>query len=177
MIDALRLLTYYNIRVNVKLFGILQELPDAEITRDAGSYFGSILDLLNHVLTSDLGWLSRFRDAEVPAECLDSPVLVHTPPGFGKPLHHSLQAVWEHQQGVDQVFQDLSAALTEASAGSAFSYTDSTGTRHSFVLGDVLLHVLNHATHHRGQISQILDSRGVDHDFSNLLGVLREHRA
>ena len=34
---------------------------------------------------------------------------------------------------------------------------------------DALDHVFNHQTHHRGQVSQILDEMGVAHDFSNLI--------
>jgi uncharacterized damage-inducible protein DinB len=34
--------------------------------------------------------------------------------------------------------------------------------------------MFNHETHHRGQLAQVLDDRGVQNDFSNLIHYLRE---
>ncbi len=34
---------------------------------------------------------------------------------------------------------------------------------------DVFLHLFNHQTHHRGQISVLLDQLGVENDYSNLI--------
>jgi uncharacterized damage-inducible protein DinB len=34
---------------------------------------------------------------------------------------------------------------------------------------EVLIHTFNHQTHHRGQISQILDENGIQNDFSNMI--------
>ncbi|GHU26959.1 hypothetical protein FACS1894172_19320 [Spirochaetia bacterium] len=34
---------------------------------------------------------------------------------------------------------------------------------------EILIHTFNHQTHHRGQISQIIDENGIENDFSNMI--------
>jgi uncharacterized damage-inducible protein DinB len=34
---------------------------------------------------------------------------------------------------------------------------------------EILIHTFNHQTHHRGQISEILDENKIENDFSNMI--------
>lgn len=169
----------YNRHADQLLHAILDDADPALIPRPAGAYFRSILGLLNHILVSDLTWLSRFRDGGVPARALSDPGLIFEHPGFGVDLYDDYGHVKDHQGVVDRVLekfvQEIDAMrATAEDPGPAFTYTNSKGETHRFAISGILLHLFNHATHHRGQISQILDENGVDHDFSNLFAVLEE---
>jgi uncharacterized damage-inducible protein DinB len=41
-------------------------------------------------------------------------------------------------------------------------------------MGDVVLQIINHTAHHRGQLSQILDELGIEHDFGGILAFAEE---
>ena len=55
MKDALALLVSYNRSANEDVYALLADADPELLTRDSGSYYGSILGLLNHLLLADLG--------------------------------------------------------------------------------------------------------------------------
>jgi hypothetical protein len=55
-------LARYNRSANQQLIGYLAALPASELAKARGSYFGSIQGLLNHIITTDINWLRRFRE-------------------------------------------------------------------------------------------------------------------
>ncbi|HUV07668.1 MAG TPA: DinB family protein, partial [Spirochaetia bacterium] len=92
--------------------------------------------------------------------------------GFNVLLFKDLLELQNRREQVDRVFSDFSEELTDPILENEFVYTNTSGEEFRRVFWQVLLHVFNHQTHHRGQISQILDSHGVEHDFSNLNALL-----
>jgi uncharacterized damage-inducible protein DinB len=52
------------------------------------------------------------------------------------------------------------------------TYKNWAGQEQSKNYGGLILHVLNHATHHRGMVALYLDMLGVENDFSNLTEIL-----
>ncbi len=181
MTNAISLFARYNDHVDRLIFRVLNDVDPELLNRPAGAYFGSIVGILNHILTSDLGWLVRFRDGGIVSQALTDPAVQFEHPGFGKILHADYSSLKAHQREVDRVILEFVAELTGAGGGSpdigpdqVFTYVNRKGEEHRFRVGDVLLHIFNHATHHRGQISQILDEAGVEHDYSNVWPLLEE---
>jgi len=82
-------------------------------------------------------------------------------PGWRKPLYHDLAGLRTRREAVDAVLQAFAAELT-----------DPRGQKRRFVLGEVLLHLFNRQTHHRGAIALALDQASIENDFSNLLALL-----
>ena len=174
MTNTIALFARYNQHANKLLFGLLDDVGDDLLNRSVGAYFGSITGILNHILTSYLVWLVRFRDGGVDAGALLDPVLDFEHPGFGKSLHEDFETLKQHQFSVDRVLTRLAGEVTSGDGGGpdqVVTYVNSRGETHAHRVGDVLFQVFNHATHHRGHVSQILDQSGVDHDFSNMLPV------
>ncbi|MCK4517041.1 MAG: DinB family protein [Spirochaetaceae bacterium] len=172
MTNAISLFARYNDHVDRLMFRVLDEVDPELLNRSVGAYFGSIVGILNHILTSDLGWLVRFRDGGIASQVLMDPALQFEHPGFGKILHADYGALKAHQLEVDRVILGFVVELTLPDE--VFSYVNTRGEEHRFRVGDMLLHISNHATHHRGQISQILDEAGVEHDYSNVWPLLEE---
>jgi len=171
------LLAEYNAHVNGLLFGVLEKAPAGLVTKEAGSYYGSILGLLNHILRSDLSWLNRFRASPHGFRSLTTAAIEFDPATAPKQLHDTLADLWKRRGQVDEVFGALAAELTDEVLRRDVRFTNPRGEQDSFVIGEILLHVFNHQTHHRGQVSQILDAAGVQHDFSNVSTVLRARSA
>ena len=51
------LLAKYNKLTNLEMLKILEEVEPAKLTENVGSYYSSIMGLLNHHLMADIGWL------------------------------------------------------------------------------------------------------------------------
>ena len=162
----------YNAHVNRELFTILAKAAPEVLTRPTGSYFETALGLLNHLLVSDLGWLNAYRGSDRKFRALESPALDFKHPGWKKPLYDNLQDLRARRVAVDAVLQALAAELDDEALASEIQLPDPRGNKHRFVLGEILLHLFNHQTHHRGAIAQVLDGAGVENDVSNLLALL-----
>jgi hypothetical protein len=81
-----RLLADYNAHVNRALFKILgDKAPTDALERPAGSYFDSILGMLNHLLVTDLAWLNAYRQSGLPFRSLDVPALSWSSPSIFPP--------------------------------------------------------------------------------------------
>jgi uncharacterized damage-inducible protein DinB len=162
-------LARYNRGANQALIGHLSALPAADLAAPRGSHFGSIQGLLDHVITCDINWLRRFRELFGSDEALNRPRL--SPAGHAwTSFEFPLFADYVRERAiVDAIFEDWLAATDCSRFGEVLVYRDSHDRPKRYVFRDALDHVFNHQTHHRGQLSQILDEMGVEHDYSNLL--------
>jgi uncharacterized damage-inducible protein DinB len=165
MFNALQSLTAYNQDVNHELFQILEPLTTEDLCQDQGSYYKSIMGLLNHILVSDYNWLLRFAQHGF----CQAPSLVEVEGVFpGELAYEELEGWYKAREYLDTHYQQISINLSPEDWEEDFEYSNSQGAIIVQPLGLLLLHLFNHQTHHRGQISQILDAKGIPHDFSGL---------
>lgn len=172
MKELLKLMALYNQVTNRALYKLLQGRNSTLVTQDAGSYFNNILGVLNHVLVSDLSWLTAYRDGNLELPVLNSPVLQFEHPGWGKILHDNLPELWEHRQGTDSLIIHLVETAPSELFEGDIDLKNPKGEVYTFTFGKILMHLFNHQTHHRGAIAQILDASDVENDYSNLMGLL-----
>jgi uncharacterized damage-inducible protein DinB len=170
--DRFSLLARYNREANEKLFAILAALPAGEFSAARGSYFDSIGGILSHVISGDINWMRRFRELFG-----DSGTLAHTrlqPAGHGwiNFQFDTLEELARERVVVDGLLIEFVASADTSRFGEVLAYSDSSGTPRRYIFRDALAHLFNHQTHHRGQVSQILDALGVENDYSNIYDVL-----
>ncbi|MEM6844378.1 MAG: DinB family protein [Bacteroidota bacterium] len=99
---------------------------------------------MNHMLNAHFIWLSRLK-GEAP------PYTVWQKHNRSQWLIINRQA-WEATQQFLDATGDLSQVIT---------YQNSKGASFQNRVDDVLWHVLNHSTHHRGQISTVVRQQGL----------------
>jgi uncharacterized damage-inducible protein DinB len=171
------LLAEYNGNANRILLDVLEKAPPELITKEAGSWYGSILGLLNHILRSDLGYLARIRTSRPELKSLSAPAAAYDPATAPKQLYGNFADLARRRRQVDEVFHALGAELTDDILVGEVRSTNPKGESESFALWEVLSQLFNHQTHHRGQVSQILDAAKIEHDFSSVTTVVRARRA
>jgi uncharacterized damage-inducible protein DinB len=166
-------MTRYNKTANEQLYEILGKSDSDLITKPSASYFDTVLGLLNHILITDLSWLVGFRDSNLDLPVLKSPVLEFAHPGWRKNLHAELGDLEKHREMTDSLFIEFVSTTPEKLFDGPIDITRPDRSQSvTFPFGMIVMHVLNHQTHHRGAISQILDRNGVENDFSNLMQLL-----
>ncbi|HEX9485216.1 MAG TPA: DinB family protein, partial [Gemmatimonadaceae bacterium] len=72
--------------------------------------------------------------------------------------------------------QRFMTALSAAELTRPFTYTSLRGGTYTYPLGDVLQHVVNHGTYHRGQIAHFLRQQGETPPSTDYLLYLDEKR-
>jgi uncharacterized damage-inducible protein DinB len=162
-------LARYNRSANEQLLGHLASLPASELVRPRGSYYVSIQGVLDHAFTTDMNWLRRCRELCSSDEPLRRSSLTPPGPAWATYTFPHFNDYRRERAAVDAILEDWIALTGASRFGEVLAYQDSRGQPRRYYLRDVLDHVFNHQTHHRGQISQILDAMGVVHDFSNLI--------
>ncbi|MGH8517209.1 MAG: DinB family protein [Panacagrimonas sp.] len=169
-----RLQAQYNRWFNRKVYEAAGRLDPAAIAQDRGAFFGSILRTLNHVMVGDLIWLRRFA-AVHPSR---PPVVPTGPDGWPEPerLNHVLYADFDElrrkRDALDALFETWVGTLTEADLDVDLEYRNTQGVpaRRSFVL--LLVHLFNHQTHHRGQVTTLLTQAGQDVGATDMLNLI-----
>lgn len=118
-----------------------------QLERKWGGSFGSGRALLMHVVGVERLWCDRWRGYSAKA-------LPDYPPSYsGK----EFRGEWEKVKRDQQRFLD---ALTDKQLGDDLSYVNIKGEPWTYPFADVLVHVVNHGTYHRGQLTHLLRDLG-----------------
>jgi uncharacterized damage-inducible protein DinB len=153
----------YNQWANTRLYRMAGFLPDEAYRRKVGAYFGNLHGTLNHLLTSDRIWMCR---------------LTHTgehPQQLNAILFDDFPSLLVAREAEDRRIVDFVEGLSDVDIEKVWDYRTLNGTPLCQPLGDILAHLFNHQTHHRGQAHAILTVLGVSEpDPLDLLIMQRE---
>jgi uncharacterized damage-inducible protein DinB len=162
--DWLPALARYNRWMNARLYALCAELTDEERKRDRGAFFRSIHGTLNHLLLADLVWLSRFT-GDTSRTCNIRSLDQELYADFGE-----LRAA---RAEADAAIEAWVATLTPDDLGGALRYSRR-GEPIEHPLWWAAIHLFNHQTHHRGQLTTLLTQAGRDPGVTDLVAMLRD---
>ncbi len=157
----------YSLRANRNLENCLAPFA-SRWEEPSGSYFGTLRALLDHVISADCRWLRRFADLGWGPEAWAAKVLSLPVPAPPTPAFGTWQEYVDLRSRLDDLWVELTEALDETVLDLPFSYVNVQNEELTVPRAGMLFHLFNHQTHHRGAVSLILDSWGVDNDFSGL---------
>ncbi|CAG8438237.1 578_t:CDS:2 [Ambispora leptoticha] len=160
----------YNLWANQQLLTSVSEIPEDSYRAHAGLIFRSIHGTLNHILVADKIWFARFTENYENYEELSNFLRMSSNVPLAK------DATSSHWESFVPDRKELSAKIIEQSnkwinhitslpstldiENKFLTYTNSSGaTVKTNALVDYL-HVFNHCTHHRGQISAAITGFG-----------------
>lgn len=126
----------------------LLALPADLLSLPLGLFFGSILGTLNHLLVVDELWLARLQGRQPRWSDLDATPLRDAPSLFDE---------FDRLAGAL-----LDVVMTEKASPSFTALQNSEGKTLPFSFDEVIQHIVNHSTHHRGQISAGLTRLGYE---------------
>ena len=148
LLDHLKMMADYHQWAHARLLQYAEPLSQEEYHQPCGLYFTSVHGTFNHMLVGDCLWYGRFVN-----EPADLPGLDYELCSSREPLAAALTA--QTNKWVDYLEQ-----LTEEQVGAELTYCSTMGKEYSFPTGQLLAHVFNHGSHHRGQISSIITQLG-----------------
>jgi uncharacterized damage-inducible protein DinB len=156
----------YNAWANERLYRMAKQLPGELYRKDVGAYFKNLHGTLNHLLVADRIWLRRLTGSGEHPNRLDAI------------LFEDLSDLAEARTQEDQRLVEFVQGLDEAQLEGPFTFRMLNGAQNELRRRDVLAHLFNHQTHHRGQAHAILTTLGVrEPDSLDLLVLLRERAA
>jgi uncharacterized damage-inducible protein DinB len=164
----------YNQWVNRRLYDKVQLLPAAEIAKDRGAFFGSILGTLNHILVGDMFWLRHFSSSKLCKDALAPVREMSMPTSLRDILFDDIQALRTKREEMDALILDFSDTWNDEILATPIRYRNMAGEKHQQPLGALRQHLFNHQTHHRGQITTLFFQAGIDPDATDLIMMLME---
>jgi uncharacterized damage-inducible protein DinB len=140
-VDDLRRLFAYNRWATGKLLDAAEGATAEQLIQPLGSSFGTLLGTLQHMVGAEWVWLERFNGRS-PAAFANSDGLT------------TIAAV---RRRWDEISAGLEAVISQAmDLDRAVAYRTFKGDPFEQPLGDLLQHVFNHGTYHRGQVAMSL---------------------
>ena len=168
--EMLKTFAKYNSTTTKDIIKILKRMEPDQLIKDLGSYFGSILGILNHQLVADILWL-RGYGKNIPSLDFVLPIIekFHIERKPPKELQWSnLEEYKSVRVEIDKLMERVIETLSPSQYTSLLKMEDHRGSI-EFVTWRYLLHLFNHHTHHRGGVAVLLDQLKVKNEFSNLL--------
>jgi len=139
----------YHIWANTRLFDCINQLTDEQIYHEVVSSFPGIFNTVLHIWDAERAWWMRLqKDQEI----------ISVEDWFKGDFKELLVDLQEQSQQ----WQDWINATTDETLQQLFSYKSFNGEPFTQPLYEVIFHVFNHGTYHRGQLVTILRQLGVD---------------
>lgn len=156
------MLARYKAWADERLYATLAQLSAAELAASTPIFAGSILRTLNHVYLMDMVWKSHLLGIPHHSTTRN--------PEAAPPLIELRNA----QRDIDAWYIDYARTMTADTCNGAVDFTFIGGGEGSMRREDILLHVVNHTTYHRGHITAMLNQMGVQPQATDLPVFLRD---
>jgi uncharacterized damage-inducible protein DinB len=161
MLSELRDLFAYNRWASERILAACECLSPEELTRELGGSFPSVWATLSHLYAAENTWLARWNGtpAGAPSDLGDIRHVAQ--------LRDKWRALWERQSArID--------AATDADVRRAIPVRFRDGSEFEQQVGATMRHCMNHASYHRGQITNFLRMLGKKPVGTDLVTYYRE---
>jgi uncharacterized damage-inducible protein DinB len=145
-VDTLRLQLDYSAWASQRLLDAAAKLSPEELTRDFQTADKCVLDTLAHIYAADRVWLTR--------------VLSEPRATFIDPEDRDLTLLQNEWPALQQRWKLWLRDFSDADVARKIFYHDTRGNPYVQPAWQIILHLVNHGTHHRGQISGFLRAMG-----------------
>lgn len=161
--DEIRQLYDYNSWANQRSLSAAEKLVVEKFTRPMGSSFSSVRDTLAHIYGAEWIWLERFQG--------HSPTALPNANQFP-----DLQTLRETWMELDQRLLAFVRGVTQADLDREMEYRTLKFGMYKNPLWQSMLHLVNHGTYHRGQITTMLRQLGAQPILLDLMHFYRERQ-
>ncbi len=140
----------YTYWANKRYLAVAENLTEEQLFRQHGHSWGDVHGVLLHMSSSETVWLKRWRGGS-PTAHLD------------RSDFPTLAAVKANWQNLEKEMRGFIAAHSKESLLKPLSYTSFNGETYTVPLWQMLAHVVNHETHHRGELAAMFALMNIPH--------------
>jgi uncharacterized damage-inducible protein DinB len=146
-LEDLRTLLDFHYWARDRALDAVSALTPEQFTREMGSSFKSVRDTLAHLYSAEWAWYQRWQGTS-PTAAL---------PFDQFPDVATLRAVWTDHEAKMRTYLE---SLGDEGITRVFNYKTLAGVDGSSVFWQMLQHVVNHGSYHRGQVTTLLRQLG-----------------
>ena len=145
--EDLNTMLEYNYWARDRILAAVEPLTPEQFAHAMGNSFPSVRDTLAHIVSAEIVWLARWR-GESPTALLPAE------------RHAALADVRAEWTRIEGEVREFLRALGPDGITRVFDYKLVNGQPTSSPFWQMLQHVVNHATYHRGQVTTMLRQLG-----------------
>jgi len=160
--ELARMLTRYKAWANDIVYATVKALPEGEATRPRPTHFKNMVHTLNHLYVIDCIFQAHLEGRAHGFTARNTP----THPPIDE-LHHAVQLL-------DRWYIDLSDRLSDLELAESIRFTFVGGGDGVMTRGQIVLHLVNHATYHRGFVGDMLNQASVVPPSTDMTVFLRD---
>ena len=160
--NYIQVLTRYKAWADDLFLAVVSDVPLSELAAPRPIVFGSLIRTVNHSYAMDYVWQSH---------------LLGKPHGLAtrNPENYpEIQVLAMAQREMDNWYVDYANSISERELGEIVEFEFIGGGRGAMSRRDILLHVVNHTTYHRGHAADILYHLGISPPTTDLPVFLRK---
>jgi uncharacterized damage-inducible protein DinB len=139
----------YKAWANELIFAAVNELPPEEAIAPRKTRYRNIVHTLNHVYVIDSVFKAHLLGRE------------HGHTARNTPDHPPLADLWQAVRELDHWYVDHTSMLSAPEFDRSISFRFIGGGAGMMTCGEMLLHVVNHGTYHRGLVADMMYQAGV----------------
>lgn len=158
-LDNVRTLYAYNFWSNQRVLNACALLRTEQFTQNLHSSFPSVRDTLAHIMLAEWLWLERWLGRS---------------PGFPPANFPDLASIRARWQKIEANLNEFIHQLTAADLDRIVEYKNTKGQAFSNPMWQMLQHLVNHGTYHRGQVATMLRQLGAAPVSTDLIAFFRE---
>jgi len=137
----------YNRWANARMLEPVSALTAEEFGRQLGGSFASVRETLAHIYAAEWIWLERWLGRSPRG----------LPPAQEVPTLEVLREKWG---AVESGCRDFVGGLTAPRLAEVIRYVNTKGETWEYPLSEMMVHVVNHSSYHRGQVATMLRQLG-----------------
>lgn len=161
--DEIRQLYDYNSWANRRSLSAAEKLSIEQFMQPLGSSFSSVRDTLAHIYGAEWLWLERFHGR--------SPSALPNANQF-----HDVQTLRETWAELEQRLLVFARGIAQASLDREIEYKTLNFGVYKNPLWQSMLHLVNHGTYHRGQVTTLVRQLGAQPILVDLMHFYRERQ-
>ena len=138
----------YNLRANATICSVLEKLDEQLLDKEVTSSFNTIRETIYHVWGAEFIWYKRLHGESLAAWPFED--------FKGKFAEAQIEFLKQSEE-----FMKYITTLTEEQLESKILYSNMEGKKFNNKIYNIIMHVMNHSTFHRGQIITMLRNLGV----------------
>ncbi len=150
-LPVLQMLYDYNYWARDQQLQACTVLSEEKFLRPMGNSFSSVRDTLAHLIVAEWVWLERWKGHSPNREEAKA---------FAAETFPTLAVIEQRWRDNEQGVRDYLKNLAPETLLQPLNYTNIAGERWTYPLWQTLVHVVNHQTYHRGQVTTMLRQLG-----------------
>jgi uncharacterized damage-inducible protein DinB len=145
---------------------IVKDHPES-FSYKTGGYYDSIAAILDHLYISNLNWIKSFCD--VIDTSISKEIKAISIPEYGSSVFSNIEEAIIGLTKTLEMTEALCKEIKESDLERIMTRKRRNGEMMEKRVWKALIHFFNHQTHHRGQVSEILDELKIENDYSNMI--------